>query len=131
MSEGNLFIYFIGICLVITICNCLYGTIKYCCKRRGENVHPIQNLHDEFVEIENANEQLNNLSNIETYTQTGIYDSDVKKECVICLENINKKQLIRTLNCFHIYHKNCIDEWLVKKFKCPICCKDITNYQQV
>ena len=31
--------------------------------------------------------------------------------------------MCRMLSCFHIYHKNCIDDWLKMKNTCPICNK--------
>ena len=42
-------------------------------------------------------------------------------ECVICLENmINGDEIILT-ECFHMYHKNCIGDWLKISNICPIC----------
>ena len=43
--------------------------------------------------------------------------------CVICFEGINNASKCRMLSCFHIYHRECIDEWLVKMASCPICNK--------
>lgn len=44
--------------------------------------------------------------------------------CHICLSEIKKKVL---LNCGHSFCENCIDEWLKKKYTCPICRKKINN----
>ena len=41
--------------------------------------------------------------------------------CVICLEKFKEKENLIKLNCFHIFHKNCLDIWLEKNKKCPIC----------
>jgi len=43
-------------------------------------------------------------------------------ECIICLEDYDILPL-RVLNCFHVFHKKCIDKWLMtsQKLKCPIC----------
>ena len=40
-------------------------------------------------------------------------------DCSICLENINKDDY--KLNCNHIFHKNCISQWLIKSSNCPLC----------
>ena len=42
-------------------------------------------------------------------------------ECVICLENmVNGDEIILT-ECFHMYHKKCIGDWLKISNICPIC----------
>ncbi|KAJ1993447.1 hypothetical protein H4R33_000640 [Dimargaris cristalligena] len=45
--------------------------------------------------------------------------------CTICLDDIAKGQTVRQLPCLHIYHVECIDEWLVQKSSaCPLCKAD-------
>lgn len=45
--------------------------------------------------------------------------------CVICLENINNYTDKKTLDCEHMYHKNCINQ--VQNNKCPLCNKHIVD----
>ena len=45
--------------------------------------------------------------------------------CSICLEKFLEKDYIIYLPCFHLYHKNCIFDWLKRKKNCPICKKKI------
>lgn len=52
--------------------------------------------------------------------------SDVSQKCTICLEKIVKyatcpEEEGRTLNCSHIFHNECIGEWLKYKHNCPLC----------
>ena len=47
------------------------------------------------------------------------------KECVICKEILKEKEKIRVLNCFHIFHINCIDKWFKDNKTCPICKKEV------
>ena len=47
------------------------------------------------------------------------------KECVICKEILKEKEIIRVLNCFHIFHINCIDKWFKDNKTCPICKKEV------
>ena len=42
-------------------------------------------------------------------------------ECSICLEEMNSNTKITALNCAHIYHEKCVNEWLRKNRVCPIC----------
>lgn len=41
--------------------------------------------------------------------------------CVICLETIEKQDMIRSLGCGHTFHNDCIMEWIKIKKTCPIC----------
>ena len=38
--------------------------------------------------------------------------------CPICYEEFDKGSL---LSCGHVFHENCIQLWLQKKKKCPVC----------
>ena len=44
-----------------------------------------------------------------------------KKECTICLEKFNINDKIINLECLHMFHNNCIKNWLKMKDYCPIC----------
>ncbi|KAJ1853751.1 hypothetical protein GGF49_004509 [Coemansia sp. RSA 1853] len=50
---------------------------------------------------------------------------DDKPACVVCLEEYLVDQDVRVLHCGHVFHDECISEWLVRstaKFhECPIC----------
>jgi len=43
------------------------------------------------------------------------------KSCMICLCDYETDEVLRTLPCFHSYHKDCIDKWLQENKKCPVC----------
>lgn len=45
------------------------------------------------------------------------------KECQICLENFKTDSKVYSLGCFHIFHKECLDQ--VEDSKCPLCRKPI------
>lgn len=51
-----------------------------------------------------------------TYTREGRPHS-----CAVCLENYTEGELVRSLPCFHNFHRECIDPWLLEKALCPIC----------
>jgi SUMO ligase MMS21 Smc5/6 complex component len=57
-------------------------------------------------------------------------------ECIICYKIINTTRNTTTntstnkifkTTCNHIYHNNCIEEWLKKNNTCPICRTIISN----
>jgi hypothetical protein len=44
------------------------------------------------------------------------------------MENYKIDDTVKTLPCFHIFHKNCIEGWFNNnKNNCPICKNDILN----
>ncbi|PAA64795.1 hypothetical protein BOX15_Mlig009217g1 [Macrostomum lignano] len=42
-------------------------------------------------------------------------------ECVICMVDYVEGDRLRSLPCTHTYHKDCIDDWLMRSFACPSC----------
>ena len=95
-----------------------------------ENDIDVDNMtYEELLELENkigyvkkgvSIEQKLSLK-IEKYSQNK-FDC---KECVICKELLKENEFIRILNCSHIFHINCIDEWFKDNKICPICKKDV------
>ncbi|XP_014024953.2 RING finger protein 11 isoform X1 [Salmo salar] len=61
----------------------------------------------------------------------GVYDagrdgSEKKiRECVICMTDFVYGDPIRFLPCMHIYHMDCIDDWLMRSFTCPSCMEPV------
>ncbi|XP_039072260.1 NEP1-interacting protein 1-like [Hibiscus syriacus] len=48
--------------------------------------------------------------------------------CSICLQGLKDGELARNLpRCGHIFHLQCIDEWLRRKGTCPICREHLFN----
>ena len=50
-----------------------------------------------------------------------------QKVCNICLEAFKQGDEMRTLQCKHNYHRQCIDRWLAQVASCPICKQEIQN----
>ncbi|XP_004686071.1 PREDICTED: E3 ubiquitin-protein ligase RNF149, partial [Condylura cristata] len=51
-------------------------------------------------------------------------DVDVEN-CAVCIENFKVKDVIRILPCKHIFHRICIDPWLLDHRTCPMCKLDV------
>lgn len=45
--------------------------------------------------------------------------------CVICMLDFVYGDPIRFLPCMHIYHMDCIDDWLMRSFTCPSCMEPV------
>ncbi|KAF7246529.1 hypothetical protein EYD10_07318 [Varanus komodoensis] len=44
-----------------------------------------------------------------------------EETCVVCLEKYKPREVVRILTCRHVFHRRCIDRWLLKRGICPIC----------
>ncbi|XP_035884256.1 E3 ubiquitin-protein ligase RNF149 isoform X2 [Phyllostomus discolor] len=61
-----------------------------------------------------------------TGSQFGSQGIDVDAEnCAVCIENFKVKDIIRILPCKHIFHRMCIDPWLLDHHTCPMCKLDV------
>ncbi|XP_009403311.2 uncharacterized protein LOC135581673 isoform X1 [Musa acuminata AAA Group] len=57
-----------------------------------------------------------------TYQATGIaVCGDENMKCSICQEEFIREQEVGELQCEHLYHATCIEQWLRRKNWCPIC----------
>ena len=52
---------------------------------------------------------------------TGNQENANKYCCSVCLENYSIDEQKKILPCFHNFHENCIDQWLLQNGSCPIC----------
>lgn len=41
--------------------------------------------------------------------------------CAVCIDQFLINDIVRYLPCKHLFHKNCIDQWLLENPTCPIC----------
>lgn len=50
---------------------------------------------------------------------------DNTEKCTICLSDFEDTEDVRRLPCMHLFHIECIDQWLSSNKRCPICRVDI------
>ncbi|KAH9385722.1 uncharacterized protein NEMAJ01_0618 [Nematocida major] len=49
------------------------------------------------------------------------------EECPICFDRFQPEDFVRTLQCRHYYHCNCIDPWLLSRScRCPVCNQELS-----
>ena len=95
------------------------------------------------IEEENNNMDIDNAENLEeinkekldqlfaTKMAEHLYKSEYNQYgggCSICLENFKKKSKVSMTPCNHVFHFNCIKDWLYKNAKnpkCPNCNKEV------
>lgn len=55
------------------------------------------------------------------YPPTAVTDDMLSSTCCICLEEFEMDQKVRVMPCQHKFHQRCIDTWLAKEARCPLC----------
>jgi len=50
-----------------------------------------------------------------------VEEIDLSKNCTICSENYVKEEYKTILSCNHVFHYNCMKEWVKYSQTCPIC----------
>ena len=61
---------------------------------------------------------------------TVVSDHDKFQECVICMMDVETGEKIRYLPCAHMFHKDCVDIWLMRSLRCPTCMEEITEIKE-
>ena len=46
---------------------------------------------------------------------------EADNKCTICMTEYEEGEVLKTLPCFHKYHKECIVEWFKHQNFCPFC----------
>lgn len=80
-------------------------------------------LNERLVENQTEN-NANIQKTIEKIKKNKISSDDISesdKICSICLEDFSQEKEIIILDCKHIYHNDCIIEWIYKDTTCPLC----------
>lgn len=62
-------------------------------------------------------DELTNFIPIQKF-EGGKFNNDA---CSVCLESFVSEDLVKVLECKHVFHQKCIDPWLKKTLKCPLC----------
>ncbi|KAG8382841.1 hypothetical protein BUALT_Bualt05G0120300 [Buddleja alternifolia] len=53
-------------------------------------------------------------------------------DCVVCLNRLGEGDLVRKLECRHVFHKDCFDGWLDHlNFNCPLCRSPVVSDEHV
>ena len=91
------------------------------------NEEYLELAHGEIIEvIENKFEDINSINNyFGNEFDLNVLFNESNKTCSICLDEMNQIDKLRKMrDCEHIFHKDCIDNWLLIKSNCPYCRKD-------
>lgn len=94
------------------------------------NEEYLELAHGEIIEvIENKFEDINSINNyFGNEFDLNVLSNECEKTCSICLNEMKQTDKLRKMrDCEHIFHKDCIDNWLLIKSNCPYCRKDCSK----
>mmetsp|Transcript_99595 Transcript_99595/g.253141 ORF Transcript_99595/g.253141 Transcript_99595/m.253141 type:complete len:237 (+) Transcript_99595:89-799(+) len=64
---------------------------------------------------------------VECHTIMSRYRGGGDVQCVICVDDLSEGDVVRTLPCGHVYHKECVDSWLRRSVLCCLCMQAING----
>lgn len=69
----------------------------------------------------------NQLENIQTikFKKDPLVAPGEEEKCPICCAEFEDDESLSKLECTHLYHKECINTWLVRNATCPVCKRDV------
>ena len=91
----------------------------------GNNNSVDDNVNDVSI-LEENNFNADNIPDIKLEDVNELNElNDENKICPICLEEYKNNDMIKKLNCNHIFHSECLKKWLSVKAVCPTCRNDL------
>lgn len=98
--------------------------------QNGVDINPDEMTYEELLQLGEkmgsvskglTEEQMNQLERIE------VNEENSKEDllCSICYDNAKEGDQLNKLPCSHIFHIDCVKEWLAKEKVCPMCKQEI------
>jgi|TARA_Y100000389_G_scaffold184930_1_gene203816 hypothetical protein len=95
----------------IQLARCYYKLENYIRNQRNQN---------------NVRSPLNRNVNINSINTLVVCDDLPDNICSVCLEDFKDDDILKKLNCTHVFHKECLEPWLNNNNRnCPLCRTDI------
>lgn len=120
LCMAMLIINYIQICLPCIIALCMIPVFCFCMPCLIRVLARLQNQNAP----KGATDAIINLMPITIITEELVRDD---KTCPVCLNDMVVGEEARLLTCRHLFHKQCVDEWLRVNASCPTCRMSIIN----
>jgi len=84
-------------------------------------------VNEKYSEKEENNEIINNIPSF-SFKKFNLNNKNQNENnnCIVCMCEIEENEECKRLKCGHIFHSNCIDNWLKRTLECPMCRNIIT-----
>lgn len=108
-------VLFVLVSFILLMCISLAWLVFYYVQRFR---HIYRNDREEKQLLNAAKKAISKLKT-ETFNSANLTTED--DSCAVCLENYKDGENIRILSCKHLFHRTCIDPWLLNHRTCPMC----------
>ena len=82
-------------------------------------------VNEKYSEKEINNNVINNISTF-SFKKNSFNITNDTHNCIVCMCEIEENEECKKLKCGHMFHSNCIDNWLRRTLECPMCRIEIT-----
>lgn len=111
----------------VSLCSCLAATVLFLClscawRRRASDASS-RRRRQRKAEVRKAVSQLQ----LRVLREGDRELEPSGDRCVICFDVYKPQDVVRILTCRHLFHKPCIDPWLLAHRTCPVCKCNILN----
>ena len=104
----------------MTNCPDVYAQISNLIEQREPAI--LEVLNEMFDQTDTMERSESAEINMTTQRYSTIKIKDKRKQvCCICMDNFSCNQEVYWLSCKHIFHKDCLSEWIRYKPECPTC----------
>lgn len=106
---------------------CIYCLLYFNICTRSVRFYSILN----FISSEPNIQQVDISNMSEIIYSNDLYQDTSQTQCPICLIDFEEGNILDGFTCKHIFHKECINNWLLLKNTCPMCRQPIIDGNQL
>lgn len=90
-------------------------------------MHDMGYSYEDLVALEPVPRGIKSLDHLPTTIYEGQELPSNQTTCAVCMADFDTSEELRSLNCTHHFHKECIDKWLGVATTCPVCKGEVCN----
>jgi len=90
-------------------------------------VHDMGYSYEDLVSLEPVPRGLQSCDHLPTTVYEGQELPSDQTTCAVCMADFEISEDLRSLNCTHHFHKECIDKWLGVAKTCPVCKTEVSS----
>lgn len=78
-------------------------------------------------QLNTCEQEMKKVDEVEQYTEAETGTEDESFDCTICLAPVEDGEQVGVLPCSHIFHADCLGQWIQRRNVCPLCQTEIAT----